>query len=485
MRAGPVVRSICAALVAAGIAFVAGTSAGASEEVVTGAGWSQYQGDAAHSGVATAAPTPPFGVAWATATGVGDETHFAGIPAPVITGDAAVVVDREDVTAVSLATGEIAWTIPRALGPSAPAAVAAEGGRTTILFTEGGGDLSSSASSTPTPSPSSSPSPAERSTLVAVNASDRKVRWRLLLPDVSVGGPTVDGSTVLVGTDDGSVTAVDLTSGDQRWSVDLGDSVNTPIAAADGSAYVAVSAGAREPGFLASLRETDGSQRWRSPLGAAGSSISAPAVVDGSVYATVNDGSIRATDAATGSVRWAAKLNAVTGGGSPAVTSDAVVVADVRGQVYRYASGTGERIWDFAMNAPVYGATVIAGSAVLVGDSSGDVSAIDLQTGARIWRGGVGQGLLLALAIAPETVVATRTGPSAGLVALTADPNGTLIHEQSPTIVEPVELGLAWAAAAVPLVLLLALAGRFLAARLGPVAFGSGDEEFEPTDDDG
>jgi outer membrane protein assembly factor BamB len=483
LRAGPFARSISAALVAAGVVFVAATTAGA--EVATG-DWSQYQGNAPHSGVAATAPAPPFGIAWSTPTGIGDETHFAGIPAPVIADGDAIVVDREDVTAVSLETGVVAWTTPRELGPSAPAAVVASGRRTTILFTEGGGDLSSSASSTPSPSPSASPSPSERSTLVAIDASDRKELWRRLLPDVSVGGPTVDGSTVLVGTDDGSVTAVDLASGDQEWTRDLGESVNTPVAAADGTAYVAVGADARTPGFMASLRETDGTQLWRVDLGAAGSSISAPAVADGVVYATVGDGSIRAMDAATGDERWAAKLNALSGGGSPAVSNDAVVVSDVRGQVYRFAPSTGERMWDFAMNAPVYGATVIAGAAVLVGDSSGDVSAIDLETGYRIWRQNVGDGLLLGFAVTPGSIVAVRTGPSAGVVALTADPDGTLVQEQSPTIVEPVDLGVAWAAAALPMVVLLVVAGRFLAARLGPATFGSdeGDEPVEPLDED-
>jgi outer membrane protein assembly factor BamB len=296
----------------------------------------------------------------------------------------------------------------------------------------------------------------------------------------------VDGSTVLVGTDDGSVTATDLASGDQEWTLDLGESVNTPVAAAAGIAYVAVGAGARTPGFIAALRETDGTQLWRLDLGAAGSSISAPAVADGVVYATVSDGSIRAMDAATGEARWAAKLNVLSAGGSPAVSSDAVVVSDVRGQVYRFAPSTGERMWDFAMNAPVYGATVIAGAAVLVGDSSGDVSAIDLRSGDRIWRQNVGDGLLLGFAVTPGSILAVRTGPSAGVVALTADPDGTLVHEQSPTIVEPLDLGVAWAAAALPLVVLLVVAGRFLAVRLGPATFGSDDggEPLEPLDED-
>jgi outer membrane protein assembly factor BamB len=474
LRAGPLVRATSAALGAAGIVSLAAISAGAVPLVAT-SGWSQYQGDAQHTGFAPAAPSAPFRVVWSQATGIGDETHFAGLPAPVIAGGAAIVVDREDVTARSLDSGALAWTVPRELGPSAPAAVAAGRGTATIVYTEGGGDLSSSASGTPTPSPAGSTAAAVRSTLVAIDATTREVLWRRALPDVSVGGPTVDGSNVLVGTDDGSVTAVSLGSGQQEWTLDMGESIDKPIAMSGGIAYVAVTASSGQPSFLAALQETDGAEIWRFIAGGTGVSFGAPAVANGMVYAAVGDGTLRAIDAATGIARWATKLNTVSGGGAPAVSADAVVVADIRGQVYRFAAATGERVWDFAMNTPVYGSVVIAGSGVVVGEATGDVSAIDLTSGERIWRQNVGEGLQLGFAVAPDTIVAARTGPAAGLVAFVADPSGSLIREQSPTIVEPVELGLAWAAAAVPLVLLLILAGRFLDARLGPAPLGSGD----------
>jgi len=493
LHAGSLVRSIAAAIVAGGIVVLGATTAGAVGMSLRAAtDWPQYQGNPQHTGDAVSAPSAPFRVAWTHPTGIGDETHFAGIPAPVVVDGNAIVVDREDVAALTLTSGAVAWTIERRLGPSAPAAVTPRPGGTTLLFTEGGGDRSSSAGGTPTPSPTSSvsgsptTSAAERSTLVAVDAETRKVLWRRELPDVSIGGPTVDGSTVLVGTDDGSVTAVALGTGDQEWSVDLGESVDTPIAAADGTAYVAVSGTSGQAPAVVSLREADGSDVWRFEPAGPGLSIGAPALADGTVYVAVSDASIRALDAASGQPRWAAKLNLNTGGGAPAVSDDSVVVADIRGEVYRFAPSSGERLWDFAMNTPVYGSTVIAGSSVVVADSDGDVSAIDLESGRRVWRQNVGEGLILGLAVALDTIVASRTGPAAGLVGLINDPSGALIDEQSPTIVEPVDLGAAWAIAAVPLVAILILAGRFLEPRLGPSSFAAeeDDRSEDPEGDD-
>jgi hypothetical protein len=84
-------------------------------------------------------------------------------------------------------------------------------------------------------------------------------------------------------------------------------------------------------------------------------------------------------------------------------------------------------------------------------------------------------GPLLTVAVAPGAVVVARTGAAAGLVGLAADPTGALIDERSPTIVMPGSLALDWATAAIPLVVILILAGRFLIVRLGPPDFEQED----------
>jgi hypothetical protein len=107
-------------------------------------------------------------------------------------------------------------------------------------------------------------------------------------------------------------------------------------------------------------------------------------------------------------------------------------------------------------------------------------------TGDRIWRQSLGVGPLLTIAVAPGAVVVARTGAAAGLVGLAADPTGALIDERSPTIVRPGSLALDWATAAIPLVVVLILAGRFLIVRLGPPHL---EQEVLPavdgTDDEG
>ena len=477
--------------------MVVGIASAAGASVRTAAGWTQYQGGPQHTGFDPVAPAPPFASRWQIATGIGDETHLAGLPAPVIDGPDAIIVDREDVTAIDIATGTTSWTVPRELGPSAPAAVAVgDGGHTLVLYTEGGGDRSPSASGSPTAVPTPSGGAAgttdAHSTLVAIDASSRHELWRRALTGVSTTGPTVDGGLAVVGADDGTVTAVEVSSGNVRWHQDLGDVVDTPIAVDAGVVYVSVRSNSRQPPSVVALHEAVGVEVWRYTPNTSGLVAGAPTAVRGTVYLALSDGTVRAVGADTGLERWASRLNTVAAGGAPAVSDDAVVVVDTRGEVYRLDPATGARGWDFALNTPVYGPAVITGSAVLVADGSGELSALDPASGDRIWRQGLGVGPLLTIAVAPDAVVVSRTGTSAGLVGLAADPNGVLIDEQSPTIVKPGSLVLDWAIAAIPLVVLLMLAGRSLIARLGPPdlepedipgAVGAGPDTWEDDED--
>src|SRR5205809_7674139 len=123
-------------------------------------------------------------------------------------------------------------------------------------------------------------------------------------------------------------------------------------------------------------------------------------VVSGKMYGTNGDGTVRDVASDTGVERWVSKLNADAVGGAPAVSGDAVVVVDTRGEVYRLDPATGARRWDFALNTPVYGPAVLIGSAVLVAEGSGELSALDSATGDRIWRQSLGVGPLLTVVVA-------------------------------------------------------------------------------------
>jgi hypothetical protein len=162
---------------------------------------------------------------------------------------------------------------------------------------------------------------------------------------------------------------------------------------------------------------------------------------------------------------------------APAFAPDAVVVADAFGQVYRLDPDTGERLWDFAINEPVtHSPVVVAGATVLVATSTGRLAAIDLESGLLVWQAEEGKGPLGSLALTSDIVVGVRGGLDPGLVGFSHDPEGALVSLVSPTELNLPKLLGNFLAAAVPLALLLFLAGRWLKPRMGP-AFLDDDED--------
>jgi outer membrane protein assembly factor BamB len=68
------------------------------------------------------------------------------------------------------------------------------------------------------------------------------------------------------------------------------------------------------------------------------SAAGAPSVANGALYVAPSDAT-SAVDAATGTQRWAARLNAFVGGAPPVIDGDAIVVADTAGR-YRLEAAT-------------------------------------------------------------------------------------------------------------------------------------------------
>ncbi len=190
-----------------------------------------------------------------------------------------------------------------------------------------------------------------------------------------------------------------------------------------------------------------------------------------------SDQTVRSFAVADGTEDWSTRLNSpLFFTGAPMLTPDAVVVVDTFGQVYRFDAGTGERVWDYAVNESVTRSPgVVAGATVLVPTSTGRLAAIDLESGLLVWQSEEGAGLLRSLALAPDVVIGVRGGAEPGLVAFTTDPEGTLVSLVSPTELNLSELLLAFALAAVPVAVLSILAGRWLVARMGPAFLDDDD----------
>lgn len=490
-------------IVLVGVAVLAATlgftgTAGAQ----TSSSWTQFQGDAAHLGSVATGPGPGYRTGWA----VGQETEGPrsayGLSAPVIGDGIVVATGPTRVVAFDLASGEAAWEIERVLGPSASPAIAQGPDGPVVVFTEGWGDGPPDASETPsaTASASASASPDGGSAteptqprLLAVPVGGGDPAWSVDLPAVSRSGVTVVGDLAIVPTIDGTVTAVDLSTGQVLWTAEPGGFLETPAAEAGDLVLVSVRGDDDTRTGVVALSLADGERSWRYEPQTGALSTGPPSVGDDAAYVALADGSVRAVSLADGSELWRANLNAYVNPFSPAsppvVAGDAVLVADVRGQLYRLDASTGDRIWDHAYNRPVLRSSpvVVAEHAVLV-TSDGGVAAFELATGDLVWEGSVAApdggpsvSPLRGLAVGDDVIVVIRGGADAGLAALVNDPDAALIRVASPTILDLPALLLAWAAA-LAIAAALFVIGRPLWVRLGPTEIPV-EDDAEPQED--
>jgi outer membrane protein assembly factor BamB len=166
--------------------------------------------------------------------------------------------------------------------------------------------------------------------LVSLDAAKGKAAWIRKMGAV-FSSPTLAGKTVLVGSDDGSVYAVDLEKGGVLWAHALGGKVRA-TAATNGEVAVTGSFDGR----LAALRVADGSVAWTVAVGH-------------SIYS------------------------------SPCIVQGLVVLGCHEGHVHGYELASGRSAFETQTKGPVVASPVASGGDVLVGSTDGSLYVLDLQ----------------------------------------------------------------------------------------------------------
>jgi outer membrane protein assembly factor BamB len=450
--------------------------------------WTEFQGGPAKTGVAAEGPDPGYRRAWSTAVEPSGPGNRFGLSAPVIAGDVAVVVGPDAVIGLDVDSGEQAFSVGRAAGPSAPAAAPPLGDRTAIVYTEGWGDgppPAPGAQESPTPS-ASPPAAADsgedvaESRLVAFDLESQESLWPPVpLDGVSRTGVTVDGGSAFVGVNGGTVISVDLADGSVDWRRELDAMLVTPLAVIDATVLVGLQGDTDTQPVIVALDAGTGDERWRHEPSARSSVVSAVSGDRGmafAIFAGLSETSVVALDLADGAERWSRRVNSSFDViAPPVVGAESVFVTDLIGHTRAFDATSGEQRWDFAQNAPVFRSVpVLVGAHLLVPTLEGELGAIDAETGELVWRLPADGAPLRSLAPAGEVLVATRGGVRSGVDALEHDPDAVLVREASPTTLAVGRMVAAIAIAAIPLLVLVLLLGRMLAARMGPAFPGDG-----------
>lgn len=177
----------------------------------------------------------------------------------------------------------------------------------------------------------------------AVNRQRGELLWKFKLPENKKrkgihSSPAAAGNIVVFGADDGSVYALDASSGKELWSVHTEASILAP-----------------------------------------------PSIHGGNVYIGNLDGTVYALDLDSGKVRW--KFNAGTSIYSgPAVTETMVLVGTTGGTLFALQPENGATIWTADLESVINSSAVISGGVAYVGTLRRELFGISLINGAIAWR---------------------------------------------------------------------------------------------------
>src|SRR6266568_3277663 len=177
--------------------------------------------------------------------------------------------------------------------------------------------------------------------LSRTNVSRLTLDWRYPTGSLIYSSPAVVNGVLYIGSEDGSVYALDVKTGTKVWSYFTGNVTYSSI-------------------------------------------YSSPVVANGVVYIGSNDWNLYALDARTGTRLW----SFATGGNiisSPAVVNGVVYIGSYDHSVYALDARTGTKLWSYATGNVIYTVPAVAHGVVYIGSEDDSVYAVDAKTGTRLW----------------------------------------------------------------------------------------------------
>ena len=275
--------------------------------------------------------------------------------------------------------------------------------------------------------------------------------WSFETGDEVLSSPVVWDGTVLIGSNDRFVYALDVEEGVERWSREVGDWVIISPAIADGTAYLITSV---DESTVRALDPDDGTEQWAKQE--SGLNLRPPVVTSERLYVTssdtihaldrqertedwvvehgfmsslspavggdtlyyggsvdLQDGSERvrgliALDTADGSERWRFDSDTLVIS-SPAVVDETVYIGDEAGHVYALDTADGSERWTFTADDSVPSSPAVADlpdgeQTVYVGSEDQHVYALDAETGEQRWRFETEGTVISSPAVAGKTV---------------------------------------------------------------------------------
>lgn len=251
----------------------------------------------------------------------------------------------------------------------------------------------------------------------AVDTSTGIDRWTFDAGATVIGAPALAAGNLLFGTVGGSLYCLKETDGSVVWqSEGLGEIAASP-AVGTGRIYVGIG-----DGRVASYQIVDGASQWTTNVDS-GHIVRSPAIDEGRIYVTTSGGVCVALDATDGHLIWSVR----PGGGAttaPAVSGSMVFVGTRDDGIDALAGTDGNVVWHAGLSAPIVAAPAVQGDRLFAAGLDSYVRAYNARTGSLLWQYQTGAGLAVPPAVAGDVVTAgSRDGRVYGIAA----DDGTLL----------------------------------------------------------
>lgn len=265
--------------------------------------------------------------------------------------------------------------------------------------------------------------PSHDGTVYAINASTGTQEWAFTeTAGQVVGSPMIGNETLFIG-DNEQVYALDARNGTLQWrfspvtpGVVSSPAVLPPHRSSTDLVYTSVG------GTLYALHPDTGEKRWAvtnltTELTAIAPTVAPPISTpaganepqNGTVYVIGSQNTVRAIDAATGRDRWQFSSNA-TFTSSPTVAGGVVYAGTENGSLYALDERSGERVWVFDnATESIHTVPTVAAETVYFGTDNGTVYGLDSATGTPEFRETISERWIRS---SPTVVADTRTGHS-------------------------------------------------------------------------
>lgn len=228
----------------------------------------------------------------------------------------------------------------------------------------------------------------ERGTLIALNANDGEIAWIANAGGEVLSRPEVSDGLVLVHTGNGLLQAFDTASGEQRWSLNL----DTPSLSVRGESAPAVAMGAAfvggDNGRVSAVMLGQGQIIWQQRISQTTGTTEisrlndvdmTPVVADGRVYAIAYNGNLVAMDMRSGQILWKRDFGSVN---ELVLDGESLYVVDQDDNVYGLRAADGVTMWsqDKLLHRNLSAPEIFNGYLV-VGDGEGYLHWLDTSNG--------------------------------------------------------------------------------------------------------